>query len=101
MLESAIGSAFATFDKKDLFPTIEKKAARLGAGLILNHAFADGNKRSGTFVMLTFLDANGVKASYTEQDIITLGTKIATGEIKHSNILSWIENHKIKKQTQK
>lgn len=101
MLESAIECAYATFDGKDLYPTIEEKGARLGLGLISNHAFVDGNKRTGTFVMLTFLDANGIKMSYTNEDVIKLGTCVATGEYKLPNVLSWVNEHKTNQQLQK
>ena len=54
LLNSAMESAYATFDGKDLYPSKEEKAARLGFALISNHAFVDGNKRIGMYVMLTF-----------------------------------------------
>ncbi len=60
LLDSALESAFSTFDGKDLFPTKEEKAAKIGYGLIANHAFMDGNKRIGMYVMLTFLEVNGI-----------------------------------------
>ena len=41
LLESALEACYATFDGKELFPTKEEKAARLGAGLVSNHAFVD------------------------------------------------------------
>ena len=44
LLESALESAFATFGGKELYPTKEGKAARIGASLVSNHAFLDGNK---------------------------------------------------------
>ncbi len=44
-LESALQSAFATFDGRELYPTKEEKAARIGASLVANHSFLDGNKR--------------------------------------------------------
>lgn len=47
LLESALESAYATYDGKDLYPTKQEKAARLGYTLISNHAFVDGNKRIG------------------------------------------------------
>ena len=100
MLESALGCAYATFDHQDLFPTIEEKAARLGVGLISNHAFVDGNKRTGTFVMLTLLDVNGIEMSYSEEDVIKLGYSVATGENKYSNVLDWIQSHKLNKEQQ-
>ena len=48
LLESAINAPFQTFDNIEVFPSIQQKAARLGYGLIKNHAFVDGNKRIGT-----------------------------------------------------
>lgn len=42
-LESAVAQPRATFDGKELYPTIIEKAAALGFSLIMNHAFVDGN----------------------------------------------------------
>ena len=47
LLDSALESAFATFDGIELFPSKEEKAARIGCSLISSHAFEDGNKRIG------------------------------------------------------
>ena len=52
LLDSALESIYATFDGKELYPTKEEKAAKLGYGLVSNHAFIDGNKRIGIYVML-------------------------------------------------
>ena len=60
LLESALESAYATFDGQELYPSKEEKGARLGYALISNHAFVDGNKRIGMYVMLTFLEVNGI-----------------------------------------
>ena len=65
LLDSALESAFQTFDGKELQPTKEEKGARIGYALISNHAFVDGNKRIGMYVLLTFLETNGVKISPT------------------------------------
>ena len=59
LLSSALESAYATFDGAELYPTIEEKAARIGHSLIANHAFVDGNKRIGIFILLLFLEVNG------------------------------------------
>ena len=60
LLDSALESAYQTFDGEELFPSKEEKAAKLGFSLISNHAFVDGNKRIGMYVMLTFLEMNGI-----------------------------------------
>lgn len=49
------------------YPMIEEKAARLGYGIIKNHPFVDGNKRTGTHIMLLLLYINGIELVY-EQD---------------------------------
>lgn len=55
LLESAIENIYATFDGIELYPSKEEKAARLGYSLISNHAFVDGNKRIGMYIMISFL----------------------------------------------
>lgn len=64
LLDSSIKQVYQTFDGKELYKTKEEKAARLGFSLVSNHAFLDGNKRIGMYVMLTFLEANGVKVIF-------------------------------------
>jgi len=54
LLESALENAFSSFDGQEFYPSKEEKGARLGYTLISNHAFVDGNKRIGIYVMLTF-----------------------------------------------
>ncbi len=96
LLESAIESAYATFDGVELYASKEEKAARLGFSLISNHAFVDGNKRIGMYIMLSFLDINGVKIEATNEDVISLGLAVADGSSKYDEILNWIISHKIK-----
>ena len=93
LLDSAIGSAFATFDGIELYPTVEEKAARLGFALAGNHPFVDGNKRIGVLVMLTFLKENGLKIESTNHEIYDLGMALGRGELSYTDLLSWIESH--------
>ena len=60
LLDSALENAFAGFGGQEFYPTKEEKGAGLGYTLISNHAFVDGNKRIGMYVMLTFLEVNGI-----------------------------------------
>lgn len=92
LLESALESAYQTFGGEDLFPTKQEKAAKLGVSLISNHAFVDGNKRIGMYVMLAFLEMNGVHISPSDADVIRLGMAVASGEAKYEDILAWISS---------
>ena len=60
MLDSALNTPFQTFAGKDVYPSLQQKAARLCFGLVKNHPFVDGNKRIGAHVMLVFLALNGI-----------------------------------------
>ena len=95
LLNSALESAFATFDGKELYPSKEEKGARLGFSLISNHAFVDGNKRIGMYVLLTFLEVNGIKLRPTNDEVARVGLAVASGEMKYDDLLNWIlENEK-------
>lgn len=90
LLNSALESAYATFDGVDLYPTKEEKAARLGYALISNHAFVDGNKRIGMYIMLTFLEVNGLKVRPTNQEVAFAGLAVASGAMGYEALLSWV-----------
>ena len=93
LLESALQSAFATFDGRELYPSKEEKAARIGASLVSNHSFLDGNKRIGMYVMLTFLETNGVRIECTDEDIVQAGLALAAGTMAYEGLLAWIREH--------
>ena len=90
LLESALQGAFATFDGKKLYPTKVEKAARIGASLVGNHAFLDGNKRIGMYVMLTFLEVNGLRVECTDTDIVEAGLALAEGKMGYEDLRDWL-----------
>ncbi|MCL2540553.1 MAG: type II toxin-antitoxin system death-on-curing family toxin [Firmicutes bacterium] len=94
LLDSALESVYATFDGVELYPTKEEKGARLGFALVSNHAFVDGNKRIGTYIMLSFLEVNGVKLNCSDSDIVALGIGIASGKLKYEDVLDWVKANK-------
>ena len=93
LLESALETTFSGFGDTEFYPTKEEKGARLGYTLISNHAFIDGNKRIGMYVMLTFLEVNGIRIDCTDEEVITVGLGVADGSISYEKLLSWIRNH--------
>ena len=95
LLDSAISAPFQSFDGIDAFPSIQQKAARLGYGLIKNHAFLDGNKRIGAHSMLVFLSLNGIELEYTQAELYTIILDIASGKENFEDLLKWIIEHQI------
>ena len=94
LLDSALESAFQTFDGQELYPTKEEKGARIGYSLISNHAFVDGNKRIGMYVLLTFLEVNGIRIYPTEDEAVRVGLAVASGKMKYEELLAWILENK-------
>lgn len=95
LLESALENAFATFGGQELYPSKEEKGARIGYTLISNHAFVDGNKRIGIYVMLIFLEVNGIRLDCTNEDIIKVGLGVASGEMDYNALLQWVRDHRL------
>ena len=94
LLESALAGAFASFGGKELYPTKEEKAARLGYSLIATHAFVDGNKRIGMYVMLTFLEVNGIRMDCTNREVADTGRPVAAGKMDYDALLEWVRAHR-------
>jgi len=93
-LESALYHAYASFEGKDFYPTVEEKAVRQAYGIIRNHPFLDGNKRTSLFVMLVFLELNSIKLYFSQSELVELGVGIAEGKTDSEQITKWIMEHK-------
>ena len=93
-LESALYHTYASFEGKDFYGTIEEKAARQAYGIIRNHPFLDGNKRTGLFVMLVFLELNNIKLHFSQSALVELGMGTAEGKTDSKQITKWIVEHK-------
>lgn len=95
LLDAALAAAFAGLADREFYPTKEEKAAKLGFDLVSNHAFLDGNKRIGMYVMLTFLEANGLALEATNEEVAETGLAIASGEMQYEGLLAWVQAHRV------
>ena len=93
MLDLALNNPFQSFGGKELYHSIQAKAARLCFGLVKNHAMIDGNKRLGTHVMLVFLALNGYELTYSQTELSNIILALASGDIGEKEILQWIIEH--------
>ena len=90
LLDSALENICQTFDGQELYPTKQEKGARLGYTLISNHAFVDGNKRIGMYVMLSFLQVNGIHIHPSNDEVARVGLAVASGDMTYEELLAWI-----------
>lgn len=99
LLLSALGRPQATFEGKDLHPTIFQKAAALSDSMINNHPFVDGNKRSGIGAAVLFLSLNGCVLTVSNQELLDLTMEIAQKKTTIETIANWFERHSNLKST--
>ena len=90
LLDSALSAPLQTFATSELYPSAVAKITRIAYNLICNHPFVDGNKRTGTYVMLVLLELNRIKADFTDDDIVRIGLELASGEMDYSQLLDLV-----------
>lgn len=93
LLDSALNAPFQGHADTDYFPSLQEKAARLGIGLVRNHAFVDGNKRLGAHIMLLFLSLNHIELEYTQDELSSIFLKVASGGFSCKDLFHWILFH--------
>ena len=64
-------------------------------GIIKNHTFVDGNKRTAVVVMLYFLRVNDVSLSYKQHELLEIISDIASGDKGQTELIDWLLTHKI------
>ncbi|HEX3624262.1 MAG TPA: type II toxin-antitoxin system death-on-curing family toxin [Verrucomicrobiae bacterium] len=74
-------------------PTHAEMAASYSAGIILNHPFLDGNKRTGFMVAAVFLEVNGRELTATEESVVEYTLGLAAGTLKEKDYAAWLEKN--------
>ncbi len=93
LLESAMGSAAATFGGEFLHHTLFEMAAAYLFGICRNHPFVDGNKRTAVAAALTFLEMNGVEINAGEDDFYALVMGVAEGRVSKAEVAVFFQRH--------
>ncbi|OGU36074.1 MAG: cytochrome C biogenesis protein CycH [Ignavibacteria bacterium RIFOXYB2_FULL_35_12] len=90
---STIGTIYQTFNKKELYPSLEEKAAMLLYLTIKNHSFIDGNKRIGAALFLMYLSKNSFlygtsgEKRIADNALVALCLMIAASNPKEKDII--------------
>lgn len=89
LLESALAKPQNLFAYGS--PTLAEMAASYAAGIILNHPFLDGNKRTGFMVAAVFLEVNGLVLTAPEESVVENTMALAAGTLKESGYAAWLK----------
>ena len=72
-------------------PSAFELASAYAFGVIKNHPFVDGNKRTGFIAGVMFLELNGYVFSATEADVVGMTLKAAAGEVCEKDFALWLK----------
>jgi death-on-curing protein len=91
LLESALARpqqllAYGDADIYDL-------AAAYAAGILHNHPFVDGNKRTGFMTAYVFLARNRIQLAASEIDVAQFVTALAANELEETEFADWLRNN--------
>ena len=91
LLESALSKPQNLFAYAK--PTHAEMAASCAAGIVRNHPFVDGNKRTGFMVAAVFLEVNGYELTATEESVVENTLGLAAGKLKEKDYATWLKDN--------
>jgi death-on-curing protein len=92
LLESALARPRQHYAYADS-PDIVEMAALYTAGVVRNHPFVDGNKRTGFVIGVVFLELNGFKFQASEEDATQAVTSLAAGSLDEAGYGAWLREN--------
>ncbi len=92
-LESAVATQTQHVFGKELYSSVFEKAAALTKGIIADHAFVDGNKRTGVMLAIIFLERNGIKTEIDDTSLEDFAVRVAVEHLSVEDIAAWLEAH--------
>jgi death-on-curing protein len=72
-------------------PTMPEMAAAYTAGIVKNHPFLDGNKRTGFMMGAGFLERNGYEFLASETEVVIRTLALAAGEMSEAAYADWLQ----------
>jgi len=89
LLDSALARPKNLFAYSEETPSLAQLAAAYAKGIVANHPFVDGNKRTALIVSFTFLHLNGLQLTAPKEDRVLTFWKLAAGELTEAELASW------------
>lgn len=68
-------------------------AAAYAFGLVRNHAFVDGNKRTGFAALVVFLGKNGADPDLPQPETVQVILELAAGRLSEADLAAWVAKH--------
>ncbi len=92
-LEAAVASQYQAVFDEELYKTIHEKAAAMIRGIIGDHPFSDGNKRTAMLAGLTLLELNGLVFEAVAGELEDFAVQVAVEHLGVEEIAKWLDEH--------
>ena len=93
LLDSALNKPLHVFNYGK--PTVFELAASYALGIVKNHPFLDGNKRTGFVAAALFIEANGFSFQATEEEAVLETLALAAGERAEADYATWLARNSV------
>ena len=93
LLDSALNKPLHVFNYGK--PTVFELAASYALGIVKNHPFLDGNKRTGFVAAALFIEANGFSFQATEEEAVLETLALAAGERAEADYAAWLAQNSV------
>jgi death on curing protein len=91
LLESALTRAQNIATYAESTPSLARLAAAYGAGIVRNHPFVDGNKRTGLMAAFVFIERNGFRVTASQEEAYVAFYDLAAGKLSEDSLAQWLE----------
>jgi death on curing protein len=91
LLESALTHAQNIATYTGSTPSLARLAAAYGAGIVRNHPFVDGNKRTGLMAAFVFIERNGFRVTASQEEAYVAFYDLAAGKLSEDSLAQWLE----------
>ena len=91
LLESALARAQNIATCAESTPSLARLAAAYGAGIVRNHPFVDGNKRTGLMAAFVFIERNGSRATASQEEAYLAFYDLAAGKFSEDGLTPWLD----------
>ena len=92
-LEAAVAVQSQEVFGQELYMSVPEKAAALIRGIVQDHPFVDGNKRTAMLSGLTLLEINGLIFTANKGELEDFAVRIATDHLDVAAIADWLAAH--------
>lgn len=93
LLQSALARPKNLLAYSESLPDMASLAAAYAYGIVKNHPFVDGNKRTAYVVMRTFLKLNGYDIQVSNEEKYQIWMALAAGTLSEEELAFWIQGH--------